>query len=43
MTMMNGMEMAGEEVVEEGKMKSISLLFDARPYEAFFKRGATAG
>jgi hypothetical protein len=28
--------------VEEGKIKSMSLLFDARPYEALFKSGATA-
>ena len=29
--------------VEEGKIKSMSLFFDARPYEALFKSGATAG
>lgn len=29
--------------VEEGRIKSLSLFFDARPYEALFKSGATAG
>ena len=29
--------------VEEGKIKSMKLFFDARPYEALFKSGATAG
>ena len=28
--------------VEEGKIKSMKLFFDARPYEALFKSGATA-
>ena len=28
--------------VEEGKIKSMSLFFDARPYEALFKSGATS-
>jgi hypothetical protein len=29
--------------VEDGKIKSISLFFDARPYEALFKSGTTPG
>ena len=29
--------------VEEGKIKSMKLFFDASPYEALFKSGATAG